>query len=221
VIENYDKNFKVDEYYFLVDIQQKINENYVNEDYIDVNLQFKFDKNDLKIKSTGKINKKYKKGQKIKVNINTFDYLKNIYFFDGLKEMYENTSNKRYISTKVVNSKYAEKPMFEVYLNKTNERQIYLLVDKSTFSIVEFKSNLIKNKNLNLDIKENNISIKFRPHKDNWILKESSIYMETSFINSSANISFDYIIKTYDFGAKPFPEFKKDVKENEDIRKIF
>jgi len=222
VIDNYENNFKVDKYYFLATVKQSVIED-TNKDYIDVNLQFKFKNKDLKIKSTGKVNSRYTEGKlKYKVNINTVDYLKNLYLFDGLKEMHESTLNQRYLASKVVSAKYADKPMYEVYLNKTEDQQIYLLIDKSTFSLVEFKSNFIKNKSINLDIKSNEVSIKFRPYGDSWILKESTVFMDTSFKHdSSPTINLDYKLNTYDFSTNPFPEFKKSVREEDDIRRSF
>lgn len=223
VIDNYEKNFDVDKYYLLVNVKQKVSEGKENHDYIDADLQLKFDKGKLEIKSKGEENIRNKKGRVLHdVRIVTANYLKNLYLINQLKIMQEDILQKKLTSTKVVNTKYANKPMFEVYLNKTANQGRYLLIDRKSFSVVEYKSTIQNDKSEDLKVNKNEISIKFRPYSDSWILKESNVLMDNYFKDdSSQNIILDYKLSTYNFSIISFPEFNKSVNAKKDIRQHF
>lgn len=223
VIDNYTNNFKVDKYYFLANVKQTVIEDSVNVDFIDVDLQFKFNDGNLKIKSTGEVNDKYTKGElTFNTKINTVDYLRGLYLSNILKALHKNILDSVYSKTKVTNANYADKPMYEVYLHLRDDEYCYLLVDKESFSVIEFRSTIMNNRRQNLTLNKNDFSIKFRPYGDSWILKESTVMIDTSFKRElSPNYIINYELKTYNFSEDPFPEFRKSVKEKDDIRKSF
>ena len=51
VIDNYEKNYNVEKYYYLVDFKQNVVYDSLEREYINLDLEFKFNKDNLKIKS--------------------------------------------------------------------------------------------------------------------------------------------------------------------------
>ncbi|WP_313581684.1 hypothetical protein [Chishuiella sp.] len=229
VIENYDNNFKVEKYYFLVNLQQKsyIDSSYL--DLIDVDLQLKFTKGKILIKSNGRINKKHiADSPPVTIDFNSSDYLRHLYLYDGLKTMHENLLKKQYNNTKVIFTKYADKPMFEVYLDKNKDEKNYLLIDKETFSVIQYTLNIRNEIKTNTEKplkRDGIISFKYRPYMEGWVLKESDVNFLMSLFDEKSNkeikIDLDYKITAFDFSTTAFPEFKKTINIKSDIRKNF
>lgn len=227
IIDNYDKNFNVDKYYFLVDLTQKYKIDTVYESFINLDLQFKFDKGRLKVKSSAEVKNKYEKGNSpIKLTFETSDYVKHLYLYEGVKQMHKNILANKYVKTKLVFTKYADKVMYEVYLDKSEDEKSYLLVDKESFSVVEYVLNLknsIKASNKTLQ-RDGLISFKYRPYLDGWVLKESEVKFKMNLQQADkkdVKIDFIYKINTFNFDVKPFPKFIKSINLKNDIRDRF
>ncbi|WP_313359627.1 hypothetical protein [Empedobacter sp.] len=228
VIENYEKNFNVDKYYFLVDLTQKYKIDTVYESFINLDLQFKFDKGKVKVKSSGEVKNKYEKGSSTSdLTFETSDYFKHLYLYEGFKLMYKNLLKNEYINTKLVFTKYADKPMYEVYLDKSEDEKNYLLIDKESFSVVEYvlrlKNEIKTNNNYPLQ-RDGVMSFKYRPYLDSWVLKESEVKFTMNLVEENKEdikIDFLYKIQTFNFDTKPFPKFMRSINLNRNIKNQF
>ena len=227
-IDNYSKNFNVDQYYFLANLRQdvKIDSNYY--DILDVDLQFKFDQEKVKIKSTGKVNDRFIKGfTDVNINFDASDYLKHLYSYKNLNTLQKNLAEKKYTNVKSVITRYADKSMYEVYLDEGEKTKNYLLIDKETFSVVEYVLTLknVEETNRAGTLNRNGtISFKYRPYLDGWVLKESDVKYLMTFSNTyrnKMNIDLDFKIKTFDFSTKTFDKYKRNVNIKSDIRNNF
>ncbi|MFV0147390.1 hypothetical protein NZD85_11810 [Empedobacter stercoris] len=226
VIENYDKNFKVDEYYFLVNFQQDLWYNKNDRDFIDADLQFKFKRGDLKIKSKGNVNNEIKSGREPNSNIRLIYYLESIYLKEKyIKQFLGLLKEKKYEEANLSLTKYGDRFIYEVTI-KTKSRDLFLLIDKESFAVVEFywETNIPETKySGNEFLREAKVVYRYRPHNGNWVLKETSAIWNTTYekddIKIDLDMSFNIIVN--DYSLKPFPEFNKSVNEKMDIRRSF
>lgn len=226
VIDNYDKNFKVDEYYFLVNFQQDLWYNKNDRDFIDADLQFKFKRGDLKIKSKGNVNNEIKSGREPNSNIRLIYYLESIYLKEKyIKQFLGLLKEKKYEEANLSLTKYGDRFIYEVTI-KTKSRDLFLLIDKESFAVVEFywETNIPETKySGNEFLREAKVVYRYRPHNGNWVLKETSAIWNTTYekddIKIDLDMSFNIIVN--DYSLKPFPEFNKSVNEKMDIRRSF
>lgn len=228
VIENYDNNFNTEEHYYLVNFQQDLLLDSIDRDYIDVDLQFRFKKNNLQIKSNDKINNRIigdelSNKQIFRLNF----YFNDISLLDIIKKMHTKLSEKRSDKESVKISKYGDRYMYEVeFKNSLSNVTNWFLIDKQNFAIVEHTSQQTKTeyKKENYTINYNNLSYKFRPYKDKWILKESTKNWSSNYKEKDNTIHTNMIkinLNVKDFNTQPFPSFNKSVNEKMDIRKSF
>ena len=228
VIENYDKNFNVDKYYFLVDLQQDLKIDNVYENSINLNLQLKLDKGKVKAKSSGIVKKKYERGvAPVEINFDKSEYFKHLYVLEAVKSTYENLNKNNFISKDLKIIEYAGKKMFEISLENKNNDKTYYLIDRETYSIVECElkiNNVIAtNKNTPLE-RVGKISYKYRPFNDKWVLKESKVIFNMNlkeFNNQDLNIDFEHKISTWNFSEKPFQHFNKNINLSENLHNLF
>nr|WP_314545560.1 hypothetical protein [uncultured Empedobacter sp.] len=226
VYDNYDKNFKVDEYYFLVNFQQNLLFNNIYQDFIDTNLQFKFKRGDLKIKSNGIVNNEIKSGWQPNANIKLSEYLKSYYLKDVYIQLFVNKLNdKSLLENNLTITKYADSFVYEIHL-KTSSTDYYLIIDKKTFAVIEFSLisyNRDKEVSPNNFLREGKVFYKYRPHKGNWVLKETSAIWNVTYEkeNEKTDLDMNFSIIVNDYSLKPFPEFNKSVNEKMDIRRSF
>lgn len=115
VIENYDKNFNIEQYYFLVNFQQDLLFNNNERDFIDADLQFKFKRGDLKIKSKGIVNNEIKSGREPNSNIRLIYYLESIYLKEKyIKQFVYLLKEKKYEESNLSLTKYGDSFVYEV-----------------------------------------------------------------------------------------------------------
>lgn len=228
VIENYDKNFNTEEHYYLVNFQQDLLLDSIDRDYIDVDLQFRFKKNNLQIKSNDKINNRIigdelSNKQIFRLNF----YFNDISLLDIIKKMHTKLSEKRYDKESVKISKYADRYMYEIeFKNYLSNVTNWFLIDKQSFVIVEHTSKQTKTeyKKENYTINYNNLSYKYRPYKNKWILKESTKNWSNNYKEKDNTIHTNIIkinLNVKDFNTQSFPSFNKSVNEKMDIRRSF
>ena len=228
VIDNYEKNYTSEQHYYKVNFTLEEIIDTINRDFADIDLQFRFKKNQVKVQSKGKVNERIIRDNS---NINT-NYTLNQYFNNiSLKEIVQNTQQslieKHYGSDKVLVTKYADKYMYILeFKNSKDNSDVFYTIDKESFAIVEYKKS-----NENKLIEENDINTLFfeinytyRPYQNKWILKESKINWNIIFPDKNmekhhSDIKINLEVK--DFSDKPFPEFNKSVNEKMDIRKTF
>ena len=226
VYDNYDKNFKVDEYYFLVNFQQNLLFNNTYQDFIDANLQFKFKRGDLKIRSKGVVNNEIKSGWQPNTNIKLSEYLKSYYLKDVYIQSFVNKLNeKSFLESNLTLTKYADSFVYEIHL-KINSTDYYLTIDKKSFAVIEFSLlsyNRDKEVSPNNFLREGKVFYKYRPHKGNWVLKETSAIWNVTYEkeNEKTDLDMSFNIIVNDYSLKPFPEFNKSVNEKMDIRRSF
>ncbi|MDM1042352.1 MULTISPECIES: hypothetical protein [Empedobacter] len=226
VIDNYDKNFNVEQYYFLVNFQQDLLFNKNDRDFIDADLQFKFKRGDLKIKSKGIVNNEIKSGWQPNANINLSEYLKSIYLKDSyLQSFVEKLKDKSFLESDLTMTKYADSFVYEIHL-KTNSTDYYLTIDKKSFAVVEFSFisyNRVKEVSPNNFLRDAKVVYKYRPHNGNWVLKETSAIWNTTYEkdDEKTDLDMNFSIIVNDYSLKPFPEFNKSVNEKMDIRRSF
>ena len=226
VYDNYDKNFKVEEYYFLVNFQQDILYNKKDRDFIDADLQFKFKRGDLKIKSKGIVNNEIKSGREPNSNIRLNAYLESIY----LKEQYVNSminalKNKQHEEANLTLTKYGDSFVYEILI-KSKTKHYHFTIDKETFAIVDFVWNTyVSDTKLpnGETLVEGKVVYKYRPHNGNWVLKETSAIWNLANEKDNTNYTLDmnFSIIVNDYSVKPFPDFNKSVNEKMDIRRSF
>lgn len=226
IIENYDNNFNIDEYYFLVNFQQNLLYNKKDRDFIDTDLQFKFKKGDIKIKSKGYVNNEFKSGREPNSNISLVHYLKSIYLKDQyIKAFLKGINNRNYLESNLSLSKYGEHYVYEIFI-KNKSRDYYLTVDKKTFAVVDFSWNTyISDTKIseNEILTEAKVVYKYRPHNGNWVLKETSSVWNTKYEkdNTTEFLDMNFSIIVNNYSTQPFPDFNKTVNEKMDIRKSF
>ncbi|MGV0979146.1 hypothetical protein [Empedobacter falsenii] len=225
VIDNYDKNFNVEQYYFLVNFQQDLLFNKNERDFIDADLQFKFKRGDLKIKSKGVVNNEIKSGREPNSNIRLNYYLESIYLKESVLQFLKLIKDKKQKEASLTLSKYGEKFVYEIFV-KNSSRDYYFTIDKETFAIVDFVWNTyVSDSKLpnGETLTEAKVVYKYRPHNGNWVLKETSaiwnVANEKDNVNYTLDMNFSIIVN--DYSLKPFAEFNKSVNEKIDIRRSF
>ncbi|WP_291047202.1 hypothetical protein [Empedobacter sp. UBA1574] len=226
VYDNYDKNFNIEQYYFLVNFQQDLLFNNNERDFIDADLQFKFKRGDLKIKSKGIINNEIKSGREPNSNIRLIYYLESIYLKEKyIKQFVYLLKEKKYEESNLSLTKYGDSFVYEVTI-KTKSRDVFLTIDKDTFAVVEFywETTIPETKySENEFLREAKVVYKYRPHNGNWVLKETSAIWNTTYEkdDEKTDLDMNFSIIVNDYNTQSFSEFNKSVNEKMDIRKSF
>ena len=228
VIENYDKNFNTEQHFYKVNFVLDAIIDSINRDYTDVDLQFRFKKNQVKIHSNGKENNRIVgEGMHLKSSYKMNEYFNNISLLKRIESMHKKLVEKTYDYEKVWITKYADKYMYELEFkhNKSNVTNIFL-IDKETFAIVEHTT-IQENRNFEnsgTTIHSNEVIYKYRLYQNKWILKESFRNWNTTYLDEVNNkhiLDVKINLEVKDFSDQPFPEFNKSVNEKMDIRKSF
>ena len=177
VIENYDKNFNTEQHFYKVNFVLDAIIDSVNRDMIDVDLQFRFKKDQVKLHSNNRVNKRIigeglHKASMYRMN----EYFSNISLLEFVERVQKRLSEKKYDEKSVVISKYADKYMYEIELKNTKVNFVCnFLIDKETFAIVESfaKRENEHSEKFGYTINNNEVMYKYRPYQNKWILKES------------------------------------------------
>ena len=228
VIKNYDKNFNTEQHFYKVNFILDAVIDSVNRDFFDVDLQFRFKKDQVKISSNNIVNNRIiGEGTHQKSLYRMNEYFNHISLLDFVKKMQLRLSEKKYDEETVGISKYADRYIYEVeFKNLKADFVCTFLIDKETFAIIE--SSIIRkndhNKELGYTINNNEVVYKYRPYQNKWILKESyrnwnSTYLEDDKSQHTNDVKIKLEVK--DFSTQPFPEFNKSVNEKMDIRRSF
>jgi len=228
VIENYDKNFTTDQHFYKVNLNYDAIIDSVNRDLTDVDLQLRFKKNQVKIHSNGKANQRIiGEGMHQKWNYRLLHYFNNISLLNLIEKMHQKLVNKTYDEEKVLFTKYADKYMYEIeFKNSKQNITNNFLIDKETFAIVEHK---VIQENKQYEKLEDfvvffELTYKYRPYQDKWILKESTSSSSTIYLDDLKNkhiLDIKLKLEVNDFSKNPLPEFNKSINEKMDIRKSF
>ncbi|MFV0145471.1 hypothetical protein OBJ99_01505 [Empedobacter falsenii] len=218
-IDNYEQNFNVDKYYFLADYRQNILYDSIDNDFLNLDLQFKFDKGSLKIKSNNKLKEHVKVNREKKVNLILSYYFNNLSILEILKDNHSKLLTNFYSVKKVDVSKYSNQIIYLIHLEDDNNKTL-ITVDKNNFAIVDFvaESYMTQDKGNGFSA----ISYKFRPHNGKWILKESALQANIDILSEEQmNIGIDVDINVSDYSDKPFKGFNKTINPYKDIRLNF
>lgn len=115
MIENYDKNFNTEQHFYKVNFVLDAIIDSINRDYTDVDLQFRFKKNQVKIHSNGKINNRFIGDElHLKSHYKLNEYFNNISLLGVIERMQKKLVEKTYDEEKVWITKYADKYMYEL-----------------------------------------------------------------------------------------------------------
>ncbi|MBY0066259.1 MULTISPECIES: hypothetical protein [Empedobacter] len=227
VIENYDKNFNTEQHFYKVNFVLDAIMDSVNRDMIDVDLQFRFKKNNLKIHSNNVVNRRIVgEGRQLTSLYHMNEYFNHISLLEFVKKMQERTSENKY-DEKVIISKYADKYMYEIELKNPKVNFVCnFLIDKESFAIVESftKRENEHSEKFGYTIHNNEVMYKYRPYQNKWILKESFRNWNSTFLEkdkSQHTNDMKIKLEVKDFSIQPFPEFNKSVNEKMDIRRSF
>ncbi|MBQ0148033.1 MAG: hypothetical protein KBS93_06220, partial [Flavobacteriaceae bacterium] len=136
VIENYEKNFNTEQHFYKVNYTLDAIIDSINRDYTDVDLQFRFKKNQVKIQSNGKVNNRIiGEGIHQKSMYRMNEYFSNISLLEFVKKMQKRLSEKMYEEESVLISKYADRYMYEIeFKNSKANFTCSFLIDKETFA---------------------------------------------------------------------------------------
>ena len=147
VIENYAKNFNTEEHYYKINFMSEAVIDSVNRDLIDVDLQFRFKKDQVKIHSNNVVNERIiGEGSILNSSYSMFQYFKNISLLEVTKRMLNRFGEKYYDEEYVQISKYTDKYMYEIeFSNQQSKVKNWFLIDKETFAIVEHQSKIDNN----------------------------------------------------------------------------
>ncbi|MDM1297655.1 hypothetical protein HXZ94_03950 [Empedobacter falsenii] len=228
LIENYDKNFNTDEHFYKVNFKRDAVVDSVNRDLIDVDLQFRFKKRNVKIHSNNVVNERIiGEGSVLNRSYSMYQYFNNISLLEVTKRMLNRFVEKYYDDERVQISKYADKYMYEIeFSNKQSKVVNWFLIDKETFAIVEHQTKMenIQQKNSENVLVYYDMIFKYRPYQGKWILKETSstssaIYLDEEKSQHIFDVKVNLEVK--DFSMQPFPEFNKLLNEKMDIRRSF
>lgn len=228
VIENYDSNYNVDKYYFLVDLRQDFKIDTLYHNLIHLNLQLKYNKGKVKVKTSGIVKNKLEEGKApIHLSFDQSEYFKHLYILETLKSIYQKFVDKKYKFTDLKKSSYAEKKMYEIILENDMDDKTFFLIDRETFSVVEYALQLnnviLTNKNLPLE-RVGHISFKYRPYNDQWVLKESEVNFRMNLKQldkEDLKIDFMHKISSWNFSEKPFQYFNKTLNLGQDLHDQF
>ena len=228
VIENYDKNFNTEQHFYKVNFILDVIIDSVNRDLTDVDLQFRFKKDQVKIHSNNVVNKRIV-GEELhqQTSYRMLHYFNDISLLRLVKDMQLKLLGKVYDKEKVLISKYADRYMYEVEYRNSKANVINsFLIDKETFSIVEHKvtqeNRYFKEEGTTMNFNEG--VYKYRPYQDKWILKESYRKWNVTYLDEEKNQHIKDVkvnLEVKDFSTQPFPEFNKSVNEKMDIRRSF
>lgn len=222
VIENYDKNFNTEQHFYKVNFVLDAIIDSVNRDMIDVDLQLRFKKNNLKIHSNNSVNHRIVNEPKYGYGTNLNPILGIISLKDQLNSYLKHYNS---FSHSPVNlTKYGDQLMYEFYLfNSVYHR---FLIAKDSYAVVEF---IIDGENLKFNKEKQTVNFvntyyKYRPYQGKYILKElmrtwSTDYKENDGSDHNVNVKINLEVK--DFSTQAFPEFNKSVNEKMDIRRSF
>lgn len=222
VIENYDKNFNTEQHFYKVNFLLDEVVDSTKRDFIDLDLQLRFKKNNLKIHSNNSVNHRI-------VNEPKYGYRTNLNPILGIISLKDqlNSYLKHYnsLSHSPVNlTKYGDQLMYEFYLfNNVYHR---FLIAKDSYAVIEF---IIDSENLKFNKEKQTVNFvntyyKYRPYQGKYILKElmrtwSTDYKENDGSDHNVNVKINLEVK--DFSTQSFPEFNKSVNEKMDIRRSF
>ena len=219
VIDNYEKNYNVEKYYYLVDFKQNVVYDSLEREYINLDLEFKFNKDNLKIKSNKEPKEIIDVERDRKVNIILNNYLKNISIIENLKNMLNNVIEKKYAVNKLSISQYSDNTVYVITL-ENDTKQNLLTIDKSTYAVIDYTSKVFEEKDKYSGLSE--ISYKFRPYQDKWILKESSVFSKLDVdLGEKTNVVIDIKLQVGDFNLKSFNGFNKTINPYKNIRSNF
>ncbi|MEG0930954.1 hypothetical protein, partial [Algoriella sp.] len=124
VIDNYEKNYNVEKYYYLVDFKQNVVYDSLEREYINLDLEFKFNKDNLKIKSNKEPKEIIDVERDRKVNIILNNYLKNISIIENLKNMFNNVIEKKYAVNKLSVSQYSDNTVYVITLENETKQNL-------------------------------------------------------------------------------------------------
>ena len=219
VIDNYEKNYNVEKYYYLVDFKQNVVYDSLEREYINLDLEFKFNKDNLKIKSNKEPKEIIDVERDRKVNIILNNYLKNISIIENLKNMLNNVIEKKYAVNKLSISQYSDNTVYVITL-ENDTKQNLLTIDKSTYAVIDYTSKVFEEKDKYSGLSE--ISYKFRPYQDKWILKESSVFSKLDVdLGEKTNVVIDIKLQVGDFNLKSFNGFNRTINPYKNIRSNF
>lgn len=219
VIDNYEKNYNVEKYYYLVDFKQNVVYDSLEREYINLDLEFKFNKDNLKIKSNKEPKEIIDVERDRKVNIILNNYLKNISIIENLKNMFNNVIEKKYAVNKLSVSQYSDNTVYVITLENETKQNL-LTIDKSTYAVIDYTSKVFEEKDKYSGLSE--ISYKFRPYQDKWILKESSVFSKLDVdLGEKTNVVIDIKLQVGDFNLKSFNGFNRTINPYKNIRSNF
>ena len=219
VIDNYEKNYNVEKYYYLVDFKQNVVYDSLEREYINLDLEFKFNKDNLKIKSNKEPKEIIDVERDRKVNIVLNNYLKNISIIENLKNMFNNVIEKKYAVNKLSVSQYSGNTVYVITLENETKQNL-LTIDKSTYAVIDYTSKVFEEKDKYSGLSE--ISYKFRPYQDKWILKESSVFSKLDVdLGEKTNVVIDIKLQVGDFNLKSFNGFNRTINPYKNIRSNF
>ena len=228
VIENYDKNFNTEQHFYKINFKRDAVVDSVNRDLIDVDLQFRFKKGNVKILSNNVVNERIiGEGSVQNRTYSMYQYFNHISLLEVTKRMLNRFIEKYYDNERVQISKYADKYMYEIEFSNQQSKVVnWFLIDKETFAIVEHKTKMenVEYKKSNDIVVYYDMIFKYRPYQGKWILKETSSTSSTLHLDEEKNQHlFDVKVnlEVKDFSTQAFPEFNKYVNEKMDIRKSF
>lgn len=219
VIDNYEKNYNVEKYYYLVDFKQNVVYDSLEREYINLDLEFKFNKDNLKIKSNKEPKEIIDVERDRKVNIVLNNYLKNISIIENLKNMFNNVIEKKYALNKLSVSQYSGNTVYVITLGNETKQNL-LTIDKSTYAVIDYTSKVFEEKDKYSGLSE--ISYKFRPYQDKWILKESSVFSKLDVdLGEKTTVVIDIKLQVGDFNLKSFNGFNRTINPYKNIRSNF
>lgn len=184
-----------------------------------MDLEFKFNKDNLKIKSNNEVNEIIDVKRDRKVNLILNDYFKNISIGENLKQIFNNISERKFTINQLSVSKYSENTVYVITL-ENDTKQFLLTIDKSTFAVIDFISKVTQVKDTYSSSAE--IKYKFRPYQDKWILKESSVFSILDVdLGKETNLVIDVKLQVGDFNLNSFKGFNKTINPYKNIRSNF
>ncbi|MFV0158895.1 hypothetical protein OBK24_10595 [Empedobacter falsenii] len=222
VIENYDKNFNTEQHFYKVNFVLDEVVDSTKRDFIDLDLQLRFKKDNLSIKSYNRVNIRI-------INEPNYGYIIKLNPILGEISLKNKVNSylKYYTKYKVstVNlTMYGNELMYEFYLLD----HVYhrFLIAKDSYAIVEYSMDAedLKFNKEKQTVNFVNTYYKYRPYQGKYILKElmrtwSTDYKENDGSDHNVHVKINLEVK--DFSMQPFPEFNKSVNEKMDIRRSF
>lgn len=222
VIDNYDKNFNTEQHFYKVNFIIDEIVDSTKRDFIDLDLQLRFKKDNLSIKSNNQVKERI-------INEPNYGYKINLLPILGMVSLKEFVNDylkyyKKYKPSKVNLTKYGDELMYEFYLDNNSFHRF--LVAKDSFAIVEYKVDAegIEIKKSQQTVNFVNTYYRYRPYQGKYILKELMRNWSTDYKGgdgSNHNVNAKMNLEVKDFSTQPFAEFNKSVNEKMDIRRSF